>query len=179
MQSTHHITHLNFISLPNATRRDFHGKDIASSSSSQVCRALSQKRWTEARTRRSTVRCGLGFGFITNRSSDTNMRDSLPSPEAVCACASEKAYGKCCRRFHTAQATPRLAEELLRSRYSAYAYRLPSYIMKTTHSSLAELDRRKWKREIVAFCREYRFVGGVDIIEQQMTGPYTTRILFR
>ncbi|PXF44623.1 hypothetical protein BWQ96_05618 [Gracilariopsis chorda] len=29
------------------------------------------------------------------------------------------------------------------------------------------------------FCRDYQFLGGVDIIEQQLTGPYTTRILFR
>lgn len=51
--------------------------------------------------------------------------------------------------------------------------------MRTTHSSLAELDRRNWKKEILDFCLEYRFVGGVDIIEQQITGPHTTRILFR
>lgn len=121
-----------------------------------------------------------GFGgFLANNSAVPNFRDSLPSPDAQCACGIGKPYGKCCRRYHTAQNSPPLAEELLRSRYSAYAYRLPSYIMKTTHSSLAELDRRKWKREILDFCREYDFVGGVDIIEQQMTGPYTTRILFR
>ncbi|CAN8068341.1 unnamed protein product [Agarophyton chilense] len=108
-----------------------------------------------------------------------NSRDRLPSPGAACACGSEKPYGNCCRRFHTAQSSPPLAEDLLRARYTAYAYKLPSYIMKTTHSSLSELDRRKWKREILEFCRDYQFLGGVDIIEQQSTGPYTTRILFR
>lgn len=51
--------------------------------------------------------------------------------------------------------------------------------MRTTHSSLSELDGRKWKREVLEFCRDYQFLGGVDIIEQQSTGPYTTRLLFR
>lgn len=129
-------------------------------------------------THQKSIVCGLGLsGFM--QPSYSNSRDPLPNPDAICACGSEKSYGKCCRRFHTAQSSPPLAEDLLRSRYSAYAYRLPSYIMKTTHSSLAELDRRKWKREIMDFCRDYQFLGGVDIIEQQLTGPYTTRILFR
>lgn len=124
-----------------------------------------------------TVNRGFS-GFLSN-SSGMNPRNTLPNPESLCSCGSDKPYGKCCRRFHTAQSFPPLAEDLLRSRYTAYAYRLPSYIMKTTHSSLAELDRRKWKREILNFCSEYQFLGGIDIIEQQMTGPNTTRILFR
>ena len=123
--------------------------------------------------------CTANRGFSGFLSSGVNSRNTLPSPDSLCPCASDKPYGKCCRRFHTAQSFPPLAEDLLRSRYTAYAYRLPSYIMKTTHSSLAELDRRKWKREILDFCTEYQFLGGVDIIERQMTGPNTTRILFR
>lgn len=122
-----------------------------------------------------------GFGgFLSNNSSSaSNIRDALPDPVELCACGSDKQYGKCCRRFHAAQASPQGAEELLRSRYSAYAYRLPSYIMNTTHPNMAELDRRKWKREILDFCLEYRFVGGIDVIQLQMTGPSSTRILFR
>lgn len=131
-------------------------------------------------TRKSLeVRNALGFGFLTPRPPEATNASLLPSPEARCACASTKPYGKCCRRFHTAQIVPQQAEDLLRSRYSAYAYRLPSYIMKTTHSSAIELDRRMWKREIMGFCKEYQFVGGIDIIEMQMPAPYTTRILFR
>lgn len=122
-----------------------------------------------------------GFGgFLSNsNSTPANIRDVLPEPSSPCPCGSEKSYGRCCRRFHSGQSSPQGAEELLRSRYSAYAHRLPSYIMRTTHPSVAELDRRNWKKEILDFCMEYLFVGGVDIIEQQITGPYTTRILFR
>lgn len=136
---------------------------------------------TERATRRKQVRLALGFGFLSPKRGElsSNTGNLLPSPDANCACASDKPYGKCCRRYHTAQSVPSEAEQLLRSRYSAYAYRLPSYIMKTTHSSAIELDRRQWKREIMDFCRDYRFVGGVDIVEVQNPGPTTTRILFR
>lgn len=159
------------------------GKSLRSSRRSvSGIKRKGSSRHTNRQERRCVVMASSarGFGgFLANNSPVPNFRDPLPSPEAQCACGSEKPYRKCCRRFHTAQNSPPLSEELLRSRYSAYAYRLPSYIMKTTHPSLAELDRRNWKREILEFCREYQFVGGVDIIEQQMTGPYTTRILFR
>ena len=121
-----------------------------------------------------------GFGgLLTRFSGRPSDQGLLPSDESLCACGSEKQYGRCCRRFHVAQSQPRLAVELLRSRYSAYAYRLPSYIMSTTHKSTSEFDRRKWKMEILSFCKQYQFVGGVDVIEQTMTGPSTTSILFR
>lgn len=120
---------------------------------------------------------GSGFGAFLQRSDDVIHK--LPADDVPCACASDKSYGQCCRKFHVAQTLPRLAVELLRSRYSAYAYRLPSYIMATTHKSTAEFDRRKWKTEIMNFCKRYQFVGGVDVIEQSMTGPTSTTILFR
>jgi SEC-C motif-containing protein len=43
-------------------------------------------------------------------------------------------YAACCGRFHAGQA-PRTAEELMRSRYSAYALGLFDYIEATWHSS--------------------------------------------
>lgn len=158
------VSHVRFVSSrPVLLKHPSHSTRVSSSKSEIVM-----------------VTSSRGFGgFLSNSSPNSSFRDPLPSPDAICACGSEKPYGKCCRRFHTAQNLPQYAEELLRSRYSAYAYRLPSYIMKTTHASLAELDRRKWKREILEFCNEYQFVGGVDIVEQQMTGPYSARILFR
>lgn len=134
---------------------------------------ISQPRQT------ATIKNQLGFGLLSSRSPDAPNSSLLPSPDAQCACASSKTYGKCCRRFHTAQMSPSQAEDLLRSRYSAFAYRLPSYIMKTSHSSAIELDRRMWRREIMNFCKDYQFVGGLDIVETQMPAPYTTRILFR
>lgn len=122
----------------------------------------------------------MGFGtFLGSSGPDSKESGMIPGPDALCVCGTEKPYGKCCRKYHVAQSSPWQAEDLLRSRYSAYAFQLTSYIMRTTHSSTAELDRRKWRRDILQFCREYNFVGGVDIMEQSMTGPNATSILFR
>lgn len=129
-----------------------------------------------------TPQSALGFGFLKpKREKDKALPGSspLPSPDTQCPCASFKTYGQCCRRFHVSQRTPPQAEDLLRSRYSAYAYRLPSYIMKTTDSSAIELDKRMWKKEILTFCAEYQFVGGVDVLQVEMPAPSTTRILFQ
>lgn len=49
-----------------------------------------------------------------------------------CPCCSEKLYVACCEPFHLAKAIPKTAEQLMRSRYSAYALRNVDYIVKTT-----------------------------------------------
>lgn len=38
-----------------------------------------------------------------------------------CTCGSHKAFGKCCARFLNGEQRPRTPEQLMRSRYSAYA----------------------------------------------------------
>lgn len=50
----------------------------------------------------------------------------------ACPCYSGKPYTECCQPLHHGQVAPD-AERLMRSRYSAYALRLPDYILKTWH----------------------------------------------
>ena len=49
-----------------------------------------------------------------------------------CPCCSEKLYVECCEPFHLAKAIPKTAEQLMRSRYSAYVLHKVDYIVKTT-----------------------------------------------
>lgn len=51
--------------------------------------------------------------------------------------------------------------------------------MRTTARDGVERDRKKWRREILDFCQEYRFVDGVEVLEQNMTSAEGTRVLFR
>ena len=44
-------------------------------------------------------------------------------------------FENCCQPFITKSAKPKTAEELMRSRYSAYACAAVEYIIKTTHPS--------------------------------------------
>lgn len=50
----------------------------------------------------------------------------------LCPCCSSKFYQDCCEPFHSAVAIPKTAEQLMRSRYSAYALHNVDYIVMTT-----------------------------------------------
>ena len=52
-----------------------------------------------------------------------------------CPCCSGKEYKNCCEPFHLNKELPKTPEELMRSRYAAFAMVLPEYLVDTTHSS--------------------------------------------
>lgn len=61
-----------------------------------------------------------------------------------CPCGTETTYDSCCGAFHSGQAKPAIAEQLMRSRYSAYALGLADYLYHTHHpdkrtASVAEI----------------------------------------
>lgn len=51
---------------------------------------------------------------------------------ALCPCQSSKNYADCCAVFHHQKALPETAEQLMRSRYSAYVLKNIPYIVETT-----------------------------------------------
>ena len=53
----------------------------------------------------------------------------------VCACCSGKMYEMCCHIFINGITYPTTAEQLMRSRYTAYALCEFAYIINTTHPS--------------------------------------------
>jgi len=65
-----------------------------------------------------------------------------------CPCGSGKSYGSCCEPLITGKKKAASAEELLRSRYSAFAKGAVSYIVETTHprnrAMLNEEETRRW-----------------------------------
>lgn len=52
---------------------------------------------------------------------------------SLCPCKSRETYADCCQPFHLGRAKPATAEQLMRSRYSAYFFRLVDYLVATTH----------------------------------------------
>ena len=106
--------------------------------------------------------------------------EDVPDPSTRCKCGAGYSYERCCQKYHLGIASPRTAVELLRARYSAYIYRLPLYIMKTTHwdHEDAKGNKKKWNQEILNFCDDYAFIG-LKILEQRMADTKTTFILFR
>lgn len=73
-----------------------------------------------------------------------------------CPCLSGEQYGLCCGRFHSGAAQASTAEQLMRSRYSAFVLLDAGYLLRTWHpdSRPAALDLDhglQWRRlDIVA-----------------------------
>lgn len=53
--------------------------------------------------------------------------------QSLCPCKSKKRYDECCLPFHKGKKKPPTAEELMRSRFSAYFFGLADYLFETTH----------------------------------------------
>jgi SEC-C motif domain protein len=89
------------------------------------------------------------------------------APNAPCPCHSGAAYRQCCSPYHGG-ALPETTEALMRSRFSAYALRLTSYIITTTHPDgpRFEADAVRWRKGIEQFSRATRFKG-LKILDAQ------------
>ncbi len=55
-----------------------------------------------------------------------------------CPCGTNKPYQQCCRELHQEIRIAQTAEELMRSRYSAYVKKLKDYLLSTWHPSQRE-----------------------------------------
>ena len=60
-----------------------------------------------------------------------------------CPCCSGKSYEECCKPFHTKTKFPQTAEELMRSRFSAFAIPNGEYLMDTTFPAKRKLHNKK------------------------------------
>lgn len=78
----------------------------------------------------------------------------------ACPCCSGKSYSECCEKYHEG-ALPEDALALMRSRYSAYAFGLASYIIETTHPKNPNFspNQKQWTQEIENFHDEVSFEG--------------------
>ncbi len=85
-----------------------------------------------------------------------------------CPCGSGSMYHDCCRPLHIGQSHAITAKQMMRSRYSAYFFRLVDYLVFSTHpdkrgKSLAEeidngIDDIKWRNLKIISTSQ----GGVD-----------------
>ena len=81
-----------------------------------------------------------------------------------CPCGSGKTYQNCCEPYHTEKEIPQTPEQLMRSRYTAFAMVLPEYLVDTTHSSTQKdndfsdiedwAKSNKWLKLEIVFTKE-------------------------
>ena len=74
----------------------------------------------------------------------------------VCPCGSEKSYGNCCALAHSNIETVITAEQLMRSRYSAYVLCNIEYLMSSHHSSTRPV---KEQDEILNWTKSVKWLG--------------------
>ncbi|MES2657704.1 MAG: YchJ family metal-binding protein [Verrucomicrobiota bacterium] len=70
-------------------------------------------------------------------------RPTGPREISLCPCKSRETYAACCQPFHLGKAKPATAEQLMRSRYSAYFFRLTDYLVATTHPDSRDRDLKQ------------------------------------
>lgn len=91
-----------------------------------------------------------------------------------CPCFSNEPYEKCCKPFHSGE-KPLNALQLMRSRFSAYALNIPSYIIETTHPGSPNYseDHKKWRQAISLFSLGTKFEG-LEIVDSQESDKTAT-----
>lgn len=69
-------------------------------------------------------------------------------PDRDCFCGSGKMFSECCKPFISGEQNAPTAEQLMRSRYSAYATAAVEYLIKTCHPDIrgenSEKSLLKW-----------------------------------
>jgi SEC-C motif-containing protein len=60
----------------------------------------------------------------------------------LCRCCSNLNYANCCEPYHLKQQKPLTPEQLMRSRFTAYAMHLIDYLIATTHASQRHLYQK-------------------------------------
>ncbi|HSN38167.1 MAG TPA: YchJ family metal-binding protein [Arthrobacter sp.] len=105
---------------------------------------------------------------MTSSAAASTGADAEPGPSPSrgnCPCLSGEQYDHCCGRFHRGEAEAPTAEQLMRSRYSAFATLDAGYLLRTWHPDTRpaglELDSGiQWRR--------------LDIVSTTRGGPLDT-----
>jgi len=84
-----------------------------------------------------------------------------------CPCSSKLMFDRCCEPYLTGRAVPATAEQLMRSRFSAYALAKPDYLAATTAAEeRAKLDLD----ELGRYCKAVRCIA-LKILATEAGGP--------
>jgi SEC-C motif-containing protein len=71
----------------------------------------------------------------TGRNDGTDGMSTDGAEATVCPCGAAQPYDRCCGRLHRGEAQASTAEQLMRSRYTAFARQDAAYLMDTWHPS--------------------------------------------
>ena len=78
-----------------------------------------------------------------------------------CYCGNEKPYANCCGKAHKDLSKAKTAEQLMRSRYSAFVLANGDYLMATHHTSTRPI---KEKKAIVNWAKSVKWIK-LEVLE--------------
>ena len=78
-----------------------------------------------------------------------------------CYCGHNKTYKECCEVFHLNNGKTKTAQQLMRSRYSAFVLAKGDYLMQTHHSSTRPI---KEKKAIVNWAKSVQWIK-LEVLE--------------
>ncbi|MCR8921466.1 YchJ family protein [Dasania sp. GY-MA-18] len=77
----------------------------------------------------------------------------MTTATALCPCGSNKNFADCCQPLLAGEQQAETAEQLMRSRYSAFCQHDVDYLIATHHPSKHEHDDKEQLRQTLASCR--------------------------
>lgn len=107
---------------------------------------------------------GFGVAPPTLEEVISGFRTRLPESNDVdCPCGSSKSYKECCEIIHKGSRKCERPLDVLRSRYTAFSYRLVKHIMDTTHPTCRDYqsDKIDWAKDLnrQGMFDSYTFLG--------------------
>lgn len=114
---------------------------------------------------RKQKRASTSKGFGAAPPTLDEVLDAFPTriPEdadsRACPCGVEKTYGECCKPFHAGASCPTMTD-VLRSRFTAFSWRVIKNVMETTHPT-----NRDFREDGVAWAKDLNKQGMFDSFE--------------
>lgn len=104
----------------------------------------------------------------------------MHAKSSPCPCTSGKKYGECCAPLHEGAREPQQGEELVRSRYAAFALGRVDYLIKTLHEDHPDKRDRRDKLELAlrTASSTFKYMGLVIIESQKPDQAGTERVLY-
>lgn len=88
----------------------------------------------------------------------------MPAPTASCPCRSGRPYADCCAPCHRGEIVPASAEQLMRSRYTAFVLGRVDYLVATLHPRQRQPDDGQ---VLMQTMEQTRWLGLIVLQEQQ------------
>jgi SEC-C motif domain protein len=138
---------------PPATAFQFLLQPPTSATTRSLAFLLYAKKATNKHTRASSSK-GFGAAPLTVEQYASTLPTRLPkdvdTTPCPCGGSSSSLYAQCCQPFHQGLRYPSTPLQVLQSRYTAFQYRLPMYIMQTSHPTCSDYrnDRMEWLKDL-------------------------------